>query len=174
MIHIITGVSWSWKTTLVNYLVDKHKFKTLYNYTTRKPRNDGEKDEYIFLSPKTFLRKLINWDFLEFTIYNKNLYALWWVDKEMVENEDYIVVVWPSGREQLIEQCVRKWIKYKTYYLTLEANKQKERLLLRWDDIKTIEERQLDYQFFFPDKKAIKIDWEQDVETIAYNHFINE
>ena len=68
MIILITGVSASWKSTLQQRLVDSWEYKKPINFTTRQPRSEAEKDDYVFIDKNIFLKKLANWDFFEHTI----------------------------------------------------------------------------------------------------------
>jgi len=49
-------------------------WKRPINFTTRKPRSEREKDEYVFIDEKTFMTKFANGDFLEHTNFNGNYY----------------------------------------------------------------------------------------------------
>jgi guanylate kinase len=45
-------------------------------FTTRKPRDDKELDDYVFLTKEQFIRKLDNGDFIEHIVYNGEYYAI--------------------------------------------------------------------------------------------------
>lgn len=65
-IVIFTGPSASGKTTLCNYLVNKHGFIRPSTCTTRSPRRDETPDSYIFLDRNQFQNKIISNEILEY------------------------------------------------------------------------------------------------------------
>ena len=75
-----------------------YEFGKPIQYTTRKRRFDTELDDYVFLTKETFMRKLINGDFVEFTEYNKELYA---IGKYFDLDKSNIFIAEPVGREAL-------------------------------------------------------------------------
>lgn len=76
-IYIISGLSGSGKTVLVEYIL-KHRENTVraISYTTRPQRPD-EKDgvDYHFITRKHFLKKVEEGEFLEFSDVYGNLYG---------------------------------------------------------------------------------------------------
>ena len=149
MITLITGVSASWKTTLADYLVENYWYKKLINFTTREMRTEKELDDYVFLTEEKFIKKLLNWDFFEFTVYNWNFYWIWWIDIDNI-NWDYIAIVEPIWRAQFVSKLNLLWIKYRLVYLELDKAWQLRRLEERRSSIKEIKERQKDYLAFYP------------------------
>ncbi len=74
-IVFILWVSWSWKTTLINNLIQDKIFEYIPSYTTR-PIREWEKswDKYIFVSQKEFKQSIKNWEFLEYAIVHQTNY----------------------------------------------------------------------------------------------------
>ena len=159
---IITWVSWSWKTTLQNELLNKG-WKRPINFTTRKPRSEKELDEYIFLDENQFLKKLKNWDFLEFTQYNWNFY---WVSAYLPE-WDIAIVLDPVWRSMVSEYFSRKWIEYELYYLDINSDIQRERLEKRWDSVEDIKKRANDLKWFSPTNHCTILDWRTSPTILA-------
>ena len=157
---IITWVSASWKTTLQNKLVELW-YKKPINFTTRRPRNDDEADEYVFLSKEQFIKKLMNWDFLEFTYYNWNFYRI-----SKYISDDTVLVLDPVWRAQVLSQLSKIWKKAKTIYLKIWTKCQRERILARWGSKKDIEERADDIKWFHPTPSCNIIDWEAHIDIV--------
>lgn len=163
-IVIITWVSGSGKTTLQEELKKQGWFKPI-NFSTRKPRNDLELDDYVFITKEQFIKKLINWDFLEFTTYWNNFY---WI-ANLPENLDknYAIILDPIWRAQIMKKFAELWIKYHMIYLDISKETLKERLINRWDCINEIEKRVIDLEWFHPTSKSIIIDWTTSTKTIV-------
>ena len=120
---ILTWPSWSGKTTLQQELLNRWWSRPL-NFTTRKPRTkerienlsssppwedflSEELDEYIFLTEWQYMKKLINWDFLEHT----NWYGNWYWMSKFLPEWDVIAILDPVGRAQVMEKAARIWWK---------------------------------------------------------------
>lgn len=75
-IFFLLGVSWAWKTVLINDLLFMNPNVVLIpSYTSRPPR-DNEKDgrKYYFLSADEFEDDISRWKFLEYTTNRVNSY----------------------------------------------------------------------------------------------------
>lgn len=144
---ILTWVSWSWKTTIMEELLKDypHSFGRPIQYTTRKPRSDSELDSYVFLTKPQFFTKLENWDFIEFTEYNWNFYA---ISSIIDTTRSNIFIVEPVGRASLKKYFHTHNIPYKGYYLEITEEETKNRMINRWDSVQVIEERLKDFKYF--------------------------
>lgn len=162
-IVILTWVSASWKTTLQEEL-QKRGWKHPINFTTRKPRNDAELDNYVFITKEQFTKKLVKWDFLEYTIFNDNFY---WVSNTLTQNNKYIIILDPIWRAQVMEKLARKWQKPITFYLWIDESIQYDRLNKRWTTIEEINERMKDNLWFHPTPDCIHLDWNWSIKTLA-------
>ena len=160
-IVIITWVSWSWKTTLQESLLKKG-WKRPINFTTRKPRNENEVDEYVFLNKEQFVKKLINWDFLEFTQYNWNFYG---VSNTLTEDANYCIILDPIWRAQVMNTLSYKGISYETFYIDIDPEEQLKRLRKRGDTEEQIKLRLNDFKWFHPTPGCVLLNWETKVET---------
>ena len=161
-IVLITWISWSWKTTLQDYMLENWWTRPI-NFTTRKPRSDNELDEYGFISKSNFLTKLWNWDFLESTNYWWNFY---WISKTLPESDKVCIILDPIWRSQVMELFNREWVRYESYYLEISKIEQKRRLRLRWDTAEEIEKRLRDNEWFHPTPFCTIIDWTSSIEDI--------
>lgn len=147
---IFTWVSWSWKTTLMEKLLEEYpsSFWRPIQYTTRKPRDDKELDIYVFLTRTQFMDKLANGDFAEFTEYNWNLYAISSIINTSISN---IFIVEPVGRSSLKKYFDINEIPHKSYYLEISEEDTLKRLVGRWASVKEIESRLKDFKYFYPE-----------------------
>lgn len=147
---ILTWVSWSWKTTLMEKLLKEfpNNFSRPIQFTTRQPRSQEELDSYVFLTKAQFYKKLENGDFMEFTEYNWELYA---ISLHFNANTSNIFIVEPVGRASLKKHFHQNNIPYRWFYLEINEKDVLERMMGRWDSAKTIEKRLLDFKYFYPE-----------------------
>lgn len=168
-IILLTGVSASWKTTIQNELLSRWFVRPI-NFSTRKARGEYELDEYVFVNKNTFARKLLNWDFIEFTSYWWNFYWItntFTLRKHPLFWKNVCIVVDPVGRAAIAEHLNRIWLPYETYYLHINEDTQKERLLERWDDEFEILKRHRDFWWFHQTNKCIRLDWTKPTKELA-------
>lgn len=147
---ILTWVSWSWKTAILDRLVNEYpsKFAKPVQFTTRKPRDDWELDNYVFLTKAQFFSKLDNWDFIWFTKYEDNYYGISTHFNTSISN---IFIVEPVGRTTLKKYFHTNGIPYKWYYLDISEADVTKRMISRWDTVNTIEKRLEDFKYFCPE-----------------------
>ena len=142
-------MSGSWKTTLQNYMLSKW-YVTLYNFVTRQPRNDKELDEYIFLTTKQVREKKARGDFVEEISYQGRFYGMseYTTEGELLKNssKDVVAIVTPEWRRQFIDYCVVNDVPFRTIFLDIDQEKQKERLNIRGEK----ENRTNDFQIIKP------------------------
>lgn len=146
---IITWVSWSGKTTLMRGLLEKYpnRYSKPIQYTTRKKRFENEVDDYVFLTHAQFMKKLINGDFIEFTEYNKELYAIW---RYFDTKKSNIFIAEPVGREALQKHFKLNWIPFLTFYMKIPKEEMQKRLEDRRSSVNEIESRKKDLKYFYP------------------------
>lgn len=94
---LLVGKSGTGKSTVEKILVNKHEYKAVKSYTTRKPRYDGE-DTHIFVSDADY--KKMQDDICAFTEFDGYKY---WATNEQVNNAD-IYIVDPAGVNSLKKQ----------------------------------------------------------------------
>lgn len=160
---VLTGASASWKTSLQKELM-KRGWATPINYTTRTPRSDDEKDDYVFLTEKQFLFKLNKGDFLEWTYSYWQYYGI----SSILKGDRIVLVLDPAGREQ-----VRKALAYEenykldTYFLNISKKLAVERMEKRGDEDGKIASRALDWKIYVPAKGDVILDWKDDTDLLA-------
>lgn len=153
---ILTGVSWSWKSSYVNRLKEEFNIKQPIQFTTRQPRNDRELDEYVFLDKPTFHKKLENWDFAEYVMYNGEWYA---VSAHFDRLVNTIVIVEPVGAASLKKFLSLNSIPHISIYLEITPETMEYRLwMLRRENVKTIEARKKDFLYFSPEGYKYVVD----------------
>lgn len=144
---LITWVSGSWKSSIMNWLLAMYAedFWKPIQYTTRAKRNDMEVDDYVFLTKAQFFKKLKNGDFIEFTEYNNNYYA---ISRFSDYTRNNIFIVEPVWRAALKKYFLQNNIPFKSYFVDISKEEAKERMMGRWDSVKTIEQRLGDFKYF--------------------------
>ena len=162
MLLILTGVSTSWKTTLQKELMTRW-WKSAINFTTREPRSEKERDEYVFIDKPTFMTKLINWDFIEHTDYNGEYYGA----SRFLPKGNVVMVLDPVGRAQVMSEYARKDLSLNTAYLSISKDTQMKRLEERHMSVRDIEARHKDYQWFHKTKFCLELDGEMEVGRAA-------
>lgn len=123
------------------------KFSKPIQYTTRKQRFDNEVDDYVFLTHQQFMRKLINGDFIEFTEYNKELYA---IGKYFDTTKSNIFIAEPVWREALQKYFKLNSIPFLTFYVKIPKDEMTRRLENRRSSIIEIDNRMKDLKYFYP------------------------
>lgn len=124
------------------------KFWKPIQFTTRAPRSDSELDDYVFLTKNQFYQKLENGDFVEFTEYNWNLYA---ISSHINTDIHNIFIVEPVGRAALKKFFHQNNIPYRGFYLEIDEEEAKNRMMNRWDSKKIIDTRLADFKYFHPE-----------------------
>lgn len=164
MIVLITWVSWSWKTTLQNKLIERG-WSRPNNITTRKPRSDEELDEYIFVDRDRAYWLIKKWVLLEFTKFNWEIY---WIIKSTSYDWNISIIVDPIWRAMIMEKFNREWIAYKTLYIDISEEEQLKRLndRYKWNE-ELITQRKLDRWWFHPTPNCTVVDWTTSLKTLA-------
>lgn len=161
-IVILTGVSCSWKSTLQKELA-KRGWNSPLNFTTRKPRDDTELDEYVFLTENQYMTKFANWDFLENT---KSYWTHYAISKDIKEWNN-VIVLDSAGREQVVKELVNRGYEVETYFLTIDKTLQAKRFEERGDDEEEISKRSNDFLIYRPSSTCVLLDWAVDTTVLA-------
>ena len=149
-IYLIIGPSGSGKTTLTEALAHEHGLMTVWSYTTRPPRFEGE-EGHIFVSDEEF-DKL--GEMCAYTEYNGYRYG---VTSEIIDQSN-LYVIDPPGVQYMFEHYHgKKGIV--TIFLDIDAHYRGTRMLKRGDSWNKMEERlKLDAEWFDPDKFSFTLD----------------
>lgn len=76
-IYIISGPSGAGKDTIIDMILKNKKLNVAKakSYTTREPRNESDKDRYIFIDEETFKKFEKSGEIIESNFYNDNWYG---------------------------------------------------------------------------------------------------
>jgi len=156
---ILTWVSGSWKTTVMKGLLNTYPemYAKPLQFTTRKPRSDLEMDEYVFLTHQQFMKKLINWDFIEYVEYNKELYAVW---KYFDAKKTNIFIAEPVWREALKKYFRLHNIPFVSAYIEVDTKSIRDRLELRGSSVNEVDTRMKDLKYFYAWGDDYIVDWD--------------
>ena len=108
--HYFFCTIWSWKTSIIKYLLDKNlSAKFSISATTRKPRkNEKNGVDYHFMSVDLFKKKIKNKDFIEFEeVYDNVFYGT--LNSEIDR-------IWNSGKIVMLDMDVMGGLKIKSIF----------------------------------------------------------
>lgn len=144
----LTWVSWSWKSSIRDYLVENYEwFCKTTDATTRQPRADTELDEYVFYTPRQMLDSKKRWAFIEFLEYWGEMYAIL-NNLKTLGSDNIVAVVLPEWVKQLREYAkTQEDLEVISIKLNIQTRTQRNRLIARGDSIKDIERRLGDWIF---------------------------
>ena len=134
---VLVGESASGKSSIEKNLVEKHGYKKIVSYTTRKPRN-GETDgvDYHFINDDKFLELKERGFFAETAQYNSWNYG---TAKEDCTN-DKVVVLTPHGLRQISKI---EGIDIISFYINVPRRDRLIKILQRGDNIEEAYRRSL-------------------------------
>lgn len=154
-LFLFVGRSASGKTTIANMLAEKHGFKQVESYTTRKPRFDGEPG-HIFVSEDEF--KNIG-ELAAYTFYNNHHYGTTF---EQLSKSDIYVVDIP-GLESLLAKLQDDNRPIYVFYFDASVYNRILRMIDRHDSYMMIVSRLLEDE---------KEDWHKRLNSLVW-HFNN-
>lgn len=132
---VLIGASASGKTEVAKEIIKKYQFKKIITYTTRKKR-DGEVEgkDYYFISKEEFIKKQLNDQFIETTIYHNNYYGTAFKDAD----RNKVLIVDVNGANKIYQL-----LKDKVMIFLLEApvDIRIKRMQLRGDSPELIQSR---------------------------------
>jgi guanylate kinase len=134
LLLVLMGESGSGKDTILNQLIEHHNFKRVVTYTTR-PKRPLEVNgvDYHFVSEKQFKNELLDKKvLLEHNVFNDWHYGFT-LDGLDYENENYVLIITPSGFATLRKTLGEKNIT--SIYLDVHERERIIRLAQRGDDI---------------------------------------
>ena len=151
-IYLIIGASGSGKTTVTELLARDHGLKTVWSYTTRPPRYEGE-EGHIFVSDEEFDQL---GEMCAYTEYNGYRYG---VTSEIIDQND-IYVIDPPGVSYL-KQHYKGHKGLVTVFLDISEEIRRKRMETRGDDPEAIERRlEMDRKWFDKSTFDFNLDFE--------------
>lgn len=173
---VLAGASASGKTEVAKVLAKKYGITKIVTTTTREKRT-GEVNgvDYFFVSKEQFERMIIEDKFVEYTLYNGQLYGS---TKDQISN-DKCVVIDPAGLRSYINLNNKDIV---TFYLEADEVTRHNRMVFRGDSPEKIESRIANDRIAFKKENIAKVDYVIDssnnktIEQVAediYQHYIN-
>lgn len=150
---VLAGASASGKTEVAKLLAKKYGIVKIITTTTREKRvGEVDKRDYFFVSKEEFERKIQNGDFVEYTLYNGNLYGS--TKDQIAQNK--CVVIDPAG--------LRSYIALKdptimTFYLECDEETRRGRMIERGDPLEKVESRIKHDRVAFKPENIAKVDY---------------
>lgn len=143
-VYIILGSSWTGKDTLIQSLLSTWYFLQLTSDTSREMRKwEKEWREYYFKKREDIEKWLQEWKYFQKLEFNNTLYA--YTKEELlnkIQKKDVCLISHPKATELITFFLDQQNIKWKTIYLDLDEKVARERMLIRWDSLDSIKERE--------------------------------
>ena len=132
---VLAGASASGKTEVAKMLAKKYGITKVITTTTRDKRC-GEVDgrDYFFVSKERFEEKVAAGDFVEYTLFNGNMYGS--TKDQIADNK--CVVIDPAGLRSYIALNNPTIV---TFFLEADEKTRRERMIFRGDDLDKIDSR---------------------------------
>ena len=132
---VLSGPSASGKTEVAKRLMNEYGIKRVITTTTR-PMRKGEVDgiDYYFVSKERFQEMIKENLFVEYTLYNDNLYGS--LKSEVADNK--VIALEPNGMRAYISLHDPHIV---VFYLDVCEKVRRERMLMRGDKPECVEER---------------------------------
>lgn len=156
---VLAGASASGKTEVAKLLAKKYGITKIITTTTRDKRA-GEVDgrDYFFVSKERFEEKIQAGDFVEYTLFNGNLYGS--TKDQIADNK--CVVIDPAGLRSYIALNNPNII---TFFLEADEETRRNRMVLRGDDKDKIESRIIHDRVAFKKDNVATVDYVIDSST---------
>lgn len=150
---VLAGASASGKTEVAKLLAKKYQIKKIVTTTTREKRK-GEVDgvDYFFVSKKMFEQMIQDGKFVEYTLYNGNMYGS---TKDQIANNKCVVID-PAGLRSYIALNNPTIV---TFYLECDEDTRAERMVSRGDDPDKIKSRIENDRIAFKKENVATVDY---------------
>lgn len=150
---VIAGASASGKTEVAKLLAKKYGITKIITTTTRPMRvNEVDKRDYFFVTKEEFERKIRAGDFVEYTLYNGQLYGS--TKDQIADNK--CVVIDPAGLRAYVALHDPNIM---TFFLEADEDIRRARMVERGDDPVKIESRILHDREAFKKENIVKVDY---------------
>lgn len=153
---LLTGASASGKTEVAKLLAKKYQIKKIITTTTREKR-DGEVDgvDYFFVTKEKFEQMINNGEFVEYTLFNGNLYGS---TKDQIADNRCIVID-PVGLKSYLLLNNPNII---TFILEADEKTREERMVSRGDKPEKIKSRIANDRVAFKKENIPEVDYHID------------
>ena len=131
---ILVGESASGKSTIEKILSEQYGYKKTISYTTREPRKGKEVDgeDYNFITPDDFEKKINKDFFVEIGAYNGWLYGT----REEQYSKNTVCVLTPHGLRQIKKNLTnQEELDIHTFYIKVPRRDRLIKILQRGDDV---------------------------------------
>jgi len=153
---LLTGASASGKTEVAKMLMKKYNIQKVITTTTREKRiNEVDGVDYFFVSKQKFEQMINNGEFVEYTLFNGNLYGS---TKAQIGNEKCLVID-PVGLKSYLTLNNNKII---TFILEADEETRIARMKLRGDNPEKIESRIKNDRIAFKKENIPEVDYHID------------
>lgn len=138
-VFIISGASWSWKTTIYENFMKKNpnKLEKIITITTRKKRKtEIDKRDYYFVSVEKFKSMIDKHELIEYAEVYGNFYGSSFqeLDEILEKWKTPLYIVDPQGVKNLKERLSWKYNISTIFILAPSVEELKRRLIRRWED----------------------------------------
>ena len=162
---VLAGASASGKTEVAKLLAKKYGIAKIITTTTREKRvGEVDKRDYFFVSKEEFERKIQAGDFVEYTLYNGNLYGS--TKDQIADNK--CVVIDPAGLRSYIALNNPSIV---TFFLETDEETRKQRMLDRGDGEEKVASRIAHDRELFKKENICHVDYIIDNSS---NHTLEE
>ncbi len=150
---VLAGASASGKTEVAKLLAKKYGITKIVTTTTRAKRK-GEVDgvDYFFVSPKKFEEMIHEGKFVEYTLYNGQMYGS---TKDQIA-PDKCVVIDPAGLRSYMALKDKSIV---SFYLDADEDTRHNRMLSRGDDLEKIKSRIAHDREAFKKENIVRVDY---------------
>ena len=153
---VLAGASASGKTEVAKLLAKKYGIVKIITTTTRDMRvGEVDKRDYFFVSKEEFERKVVAGDFVEYTVYNGNLYGS--TKDQIADNK--CVVIDPAGLRSYIALNDPRIV---TFFLEADEETRRARMIMRGDLPEKIESRIAHDRELFKEENIAHVDYKID------------
>jgi guanylate kinase len=165
---VLAGASASGKTEVAKILAKDYGLTKVITTTTR-PMRDGEVDkrDYFFVTAQKFDEMLENEEFVEYTVYNGNLYGS---TKDQIQ-DDKCIIVDPIGLKAYIELNNKNIV---SFFLDSKEKTRYQRMISRGDKIEDAKKRIINDKVAFKKAFIAKVDFIIDSENATLEELAKE
>ena len=165
---VLAGASASGKTEVAKILARDYKIIKVITTTTRPIRiNEVDGKDYFFVSAEKFDDMLQEDLFVEYTVYNGNLYGS---TKDQIQDNKCIIVD-PLGLKAYIELNNPNIV---SFYLDSKEKTRYQRMLSRGDKLEDVKKRIINDRLAFKKSAVSKVDHIIDSEDVTLDELAKE